>query len=153
MDTEAIRAVIRDELAAALRKPKTGPKDPRPNLNCRFDPAEYDAIRAAAIARGITVSDLVRLALAPVIGRELRMHRETPANFRHTNNRKKARHYRDPATDDRAREDAAKRSVQLGIQARQAAIEAGAASLTAAHVAGGMLSDAAGRRSVPKLSR
>jgi hypothetical protein len=156
MNAEEIRAIVRQEIVDALKsgKPRNRPKDNRPIITARLFPEEIAALDAAALARGLSRSQMIRACLQTVIPNGLRTRKEIPAPLQHAQNRRKARHHRDPATDDRAREQAQRRAVSLTIAAKQAQAEAREfhpPDMPA--ISPGMLSDAAGRRSVPKLSR
>jgi predicted DNA binding CopG/RHH family protein len=152
MNAEEIRAIVRQEIVDALKsgKARNHPKDTRPIVTVRLFPEEIAALDAAALARGLSRSKIIRLCLEQVIPEVIRPRQEVPPQFQRGHNRKKARHYRDPATDDRAREEAGRKAVHHALEARRLLREADSAPV---NVAAGMLSDAAGRRSVPKLSR
>lgn len=153
-ELEALRQEI-----AALRdviKPRQSRRStPQTCLRLRLDRADYAMMQAEAERRGVTVSDLTREGLASVLPRALRQPAETPPAFRKHRKLDRFDDGKSPVSEmqaSAARQDAARRSVQLGLAARAAAEQAGAASVTAAHVAGGKMSDAP-LRTVLKPSR
>lgn len=72
-----LRALIREE----IRAPRKPPSRKRRFITCDVTPDEYDAIRAAAVARDLCLADLIRLGLEPLVQRALPRNRTIPINL------------------------------------------------------------------------
>lgn len=120
-------------------------------VNVRVTDEERDAIEAAAAARNLTVSDLVRVGLQHVLQIDIPLHRDITHAGRLSSARKKSTHFHDPKTArPETRERALAAVVDAGLKLRQAELAAAAAGAMPARIADRMLSESAASRA-PKL--
>lgn len=104
MPSDADTAEILAELAALreMVRPKRQPSGkPRRHVVFCVTPDESDAINAEAASRGVCISDLMRLALEPVLRRALPRNRVVPINLA-AHNRRKPTRFDDGKSDTRA---------------------------------------------------